>query len=62
MSKATLDHLHDDEVALAYDHGERFAKRLLLFHKWQSTLLAAACGEHQVPFKKPNLFDPVVFG
>jgi hypothetical protein len=55
VSKIALDHLHDDEVALSYDHGERFAKRVHLFYKWQSTLLAAERGEHQNPFDKLHL-------
>ncbi|MBA5689996.1 tyrosine-type recombinase/integrase [Rugamonas apoptosis] len=55
VSKIALDHLHDDEVALAYDHGERFSKRVHLFHTWQSVLLAAERGEHQIPFDKLHL-------
>lgn len=55
LSEIALDHNHDDEVALAYDRGDRFSKRVHLFYTWQSTLLAAERGEHQTPFDKLHL-------
>jgi integrase len=36
-----LDHVHDNEVARAYDRGERFAKRQALFAWWGSQLAEA---------------------
>lgn len=33
-----LDHVHDSEVARAYDRGERFEKRVALMHWWGSML------------------------
>ena len=36
-----LDHAHDDEVARAYDRGERFSQRVELFN-WRGEQLTAA--------------------
>lgn len=33
-----LDHAHDNDVAMAYDRGERFAKRIELYRWWASLL------------------------
>jgi integrase len=50
-----LDHLHDNEVALAYDRGDRLSKRVNLFHQWQSSLLDTEGGMHQIPFDRLHL-------
>ncbi|OIR19969.1 prophage CP4-57 integrase [mine drainage metagenome] len=39
-----LDHAHDNEVARAYDRGERFDDRIKLFQWWGSQLAAAQRG------------------
>lgn len=39
-----LDHIHDNEVARAYDRGERFAERIRLFSWWGTQLTAAQQG------------------
>lgn len=39
-----LDHAHDNEVARAYDRGERFAQRIELFNWWGARLAAAQKG------------------
>ena len=36
-----LDHAHDNEVARAYDRGERFTQRVELFNWWGEQLTAA---------------------
>jgi len=36
-----LDHVHDDEVARAYDRGERFSRRIELYRWWGQQLYAA---------------------
>ena len=36
-----LDHAHDNEVARAYDRGERFSQRVELFN-WRGEQLTAA--------------------
>jgi len=40
-----LDHTHDNEVARAYDRGERFTQRVELFNWWGEQLAAAQHGE-----------------
>jgi integrase len=47
----TLDHIHDNEVARAYDRGERLNQRLKLMHWWDANLLAAQHGGTVIPFK-----------
>lgn len=39
-----LDHAHDNEVARAYDRGERFTQRVQLFNWWGEQLAAAQRG------------------
>ena len=38
---SALDHAHDNEVARAYDRGERFTQRVQLFNWWGEKLAAA---------------------
>ncbi|MFL2553236.1 MAG: tyrosine-type recombinase/integrase [Candidatus Rariloculaceae bacterium] len=40
-----LDHAHDNEVARAYDRGERFTQRVELFNWWGEQLAAAQTGQ-----------------
>lgn len=47
-----LDHAHDNEVARAYDRGERFEERIKLFQWWGKQLAAAQRGAAITPFKK----------
>ena len=44
-----LDHIHDSEVALAYDRGERLAQRRALMNWWGSELYRAEHGADVVP-------------
>lgn len=44
-----LDHAHDNEVARAYDRGERFAQRVELFNWWGAQLAAAQRGAKIIP-------------
>ncbi len=44
-----LDHAHDNEVARAYDRGERFTQRVQLFNWWDEQLAAAQCGAKIIP-------------
>lgn len=46
-----LDHAHDNEVARAYDRGERFEKRIKLFDWWGKQLVAAQHGAAIIPLK-----------
>lgn len=46
-----LDHAHDNEVARAYDRGERFGKRIKLFDWWGKQLVAAQHGATIIPMK-----------
>jgi integrase len=46
-----LDHAHDNEVARAYDRGERFAQRIELLNWWGSQLFAAQLGAKIIPLK-----------
>ncbi len=46
-----LDHAHDNEVARAYDRGERFEKRIKLFSWWGKQLVAAQHGATIIPMK-----------
>ena len=44
-----LDHAHDNEVARAYDRGERFTQRVQLFKWWGEQLAAAQRGARIIP-------------
>lgn len=46
-----LDHTHDNEVARAYDRGERFEERVKLFFWWGAQLAAAQRGAKIIPLK-----------
>lgn len=46
-----LDHAHDNEVARAYDRGERFDQRVELFNWWGKQLAAAQSGVKVVTSK-----------
>jgi len=46
-----LDHAHDNEVARAYDRGERFDDRIKLFQWWGKQLAAAQRGATIIPLK-----------
>jgi integrase len=46
-----LDHVHDNEVARAYDRGERFDERVKLFQWWGAQLAAAQRGATVIPLK-----------
>lgn len=46
-----LDHTHDNEVARAYDRGERFDERIKLFNWWGEQLSAAQRGATIIPLK-----------
>lgn len=46
-----LDHAHDNEVARAYDRGERFDERVKLFQWWGKQLSAAQRGATVIPLK-----------
>lgn len=46
-----LDHAHDNEVARAYDRGERFDERVKLFDWWGKQLTAAQRGAMIIPIK-----------
>lgn len=48
-----LDHAHDNEVARAYDRGERFTQRVELFNWWGKQLAAAQRGAQIIPLTKP---------
>jgi integrase len=47
----SLDHAHDNEVARAYDRGERFDDRVKLFQWWGKQLAAAQRGATVIPLK-----------
>jgi integrase len=44
-----LDHAHDNEVARAYDRGERYEQRTQLFTWWGTRLVAAQAGAQILP-------------
>ncbi len=46
-----LDHAHDNEVARAYDRGERFDDRIKLFNWWGKQLTSAQHGAAVIPLK-----------
>jgi len=47
-----LDHANDNEVARAYDRGERFNERIKLFNWWGKSLAQAQLGAKIIPFNK----------
>ena len=47
----SLDHAHDNEVARAYDRGERFDERVKLSQWWGAQLAAAQRGAPVIPLK-----------
>jgi integrase len=47
-----LDHVHDSDVARAYDRGERRAQRIALAKWWGEQLIAAERGGKVVPLRK----------
>lgn len=49
-----LDHAHDNEVARAYDRGERFDQRVKLFNWWGKQLAAAQRGAKIIPLSGSN--------
>jgi integrase len=48
----TLDHIHDNDVARAYDRGERLQQRIKLMTWWGEQLAAAQAGGDVVPLRK----------
>lgn len=46
-----LDHAHDNQVARAYDRGERFTQRVELFNWWGKQLTSAQYGAQIIPLK-----------
>lgn len=46
-----LDHAHDNEVARAYDRGERFEERVKLLNWWGKQLASAQRGATIIPLK-----------
>jgi integrase len=47
----TLDHVHDNAVARAYDRGERLNERVKLMYWWDAQLLGAQHGALVIPLK-----------
>ena len=47
----SLDHVHDNEVALAYDRGDRFDQRVDLFNWWGNKLTTAQSGAKIIPIR-----------
>jgi integrase len=47
----TLDHVHDSQVARAYDRGERLAERERLMYWWDSQLSGAQHGTRALPLR-----------
>ncbi len=50
-----LDHAHDNDVARAYDRGERFDRRVDLFNWWGAQLAAAQRGARIIPIGKSGV-------
>lgn len=46
-----LDHAHDNEIARAYDRGERFAQRIELYDWWGTQLVDAQRGAKILPLR-----------
>ena len=49
-----LDHIHDNEVARAYDRGERFIERIKLFKWWGKQLAVAQKGAKIIPLQNKS--------
>jgi integrase len=49
-----LDHIHDNDVARAYDRGERLEQRIKLMHWWGEKLVQAERGADVVPLNTSN--------
>jgi integrase len=47
-----LDHVHDNEIARAYDRGERLKKRIALMEWWGQELTRAQRGAEVLPLKQ----------
>jgi integrase len=47
-----LDHIHDSEVARAYDRGERLQKRIQLMQWWGQALDRAQRGAEVLPIRR----------
>jgi len=50
----SLDHAHDNDVARAYDRGERFVQRVELFDWWGTQLYLSEQGAEIIPLKGKN--------
>jgi hypothetical protein len=53
----TLDHIHDNEVARAYDRGERLQQRIELALWWDKQLGRAERGADIKPIGRAALLD-----
>lgn len=51
-----LDHAHDNQVARAYDRGERFSQRIELFKWWGEQLASAQHGAKVIPLTQDKIF------
>lgn len=51
VMELALDHVHDNEVAHAYDRGERFDDRIKLFNWWGKQLADVQRGAAVIPLK-----------
>lgn len=51
VTELTLDHLHDNAVARAYDRGERLAERVKLMYWWDAQLAAGEHGQVGIPLR-----------
>jgi hypothetical protein len=52
LNKLTLDHIHDTDVARAYDRGERLQQRIKLMNWWSEQLVQAQRGANVVPITR----------
>ncbi len=48
----SLDHAHDNDVALSYDRGKRFDQRVELMRWWGRQLAAAERGGEVIPLTR----------
>lgn len=51
----TLDHIHDNSVARAYDRGARLTERRQLMDWWDATLTGVPYGADVIPFRKTGV-------
>lgn len=51
----TLDHVHDNAVARAYDRGERLEERRRLMYWWDAQLTAAQHGGEPIPLRSAGV-------